>query len=153
MELSTSDLIRKSLHGEWSHPDPAKALDGVDWKKAGEKIPNLPYSIWQLFCHVEYWQRLILQGLKGETVTWPENLENSWHTSHTAKSEQEFQQLVTEFNQQLTEIESILNENMLTEDFPGGDGMNKAEFLRVLITHNSYHFGQIIVLKRLLSTM
>ena len=152
MELSTSDLIRKSLHGEWTHPDPTKTMEGVDWKKAGEKIPNLPYTIWQLYCHAEYWQRLILLGLKGETVTWPENLEDSWPTSHTVESEQEFQQLVTEFNQQIEEIESLLNDDMLDEDFPGGDGMNKAEFLRVLISHNSYHVGQIIILKRLLGT-
>jgi uncharacterized damage-inducible protein DinB len=153
MELSTSELIRKSLHGEWAHPDPAKAMENLDWEKTGEQIPNLPYTIWQLFWHTEYWQRLILQGFKGQTVTWPKELEESWPPSPTPESEQEFQQLVTRFNQQLTDIESLLNDDMLTEDFPGGDGMNNAEFLRVLITHNSYHFGQIMVLRRLLGTL
>ena len=153
MDVSTTDLIRKSLKGEWAHPDPVKALEGLDWKIAGEQIPNLPYTIWQLFYHVDYWQKLILHGLRGESVKWPKNLEESWPTSHAPDSDQEFQQMVIEFSADLKEIESMLNDDMLAEDFPSGEGMNKAEFLRVLMTHNSYHFGQIVILRRLLGSL
>ena len=153
MEVSTSDLIKRSLRGEWAHPDPTKALEGVDWKGAGQTVPNVPYTIWQLFYHVDYWQKLILQGLRGESVTWPENLEDSWPASPAPDSEEDFQRLVTEFNEQLEEVASLLNDGMLGEEFPAGDGMSKAEFSRVLITHNSYHFGQIILVRRLLGTL
>ena len=153
MKMSTSELIRKSLHGEWAHPDPLKALENVDWKKAGEQIPNLPYTIWQLFYHVDYWQKLILQGLRGESVKWSEKLEESWSPSNAPESEQIFQQSVAEFNTQLKEVDSLLNDDIVNEDFPSGEGMSKLEFLRVLITHNSYHFGQIMTLRRLLGTL
>jgi uncharacterized damage-inducible protein DinB len=128
-------------------------MENVSWKKAGEQIPNLPYTIWQLLWHTEYWQRLILQGLKRQPVTFPKELEKSWPPSHTPKSEQEFQQLVTQFNQQLTEIESLLNDDLLTEDFPNGNGISNAEVLRSLVAHNSYHIGQIMVLRRLVGTL
>jgi uncharacterized damage-inducible protein DinB len=153
MELSTSDLIRKSLHGEWAHPDPIKMLDGVDWKTAGKKVADLPYTIWQLFHHAEYWQRLIVQGLKGHKVAWPQRLEDSWTTTPAPASEAEYQKLVAEFNNQLAEVGTMINDDVLREGFPSGEGMNKAEFLRVLMTHNSYHFGQIMVLRRLLGNV
>jgi len=149
MELSTSELIRKSLHGEWAHPDPIKMMEGVDWKMAGQKIEGLPYTIWQLFHHTMYWQRLIVQGLEGKDVKWPQNLEDSWTTLVAPSGELEFKQLVSELNLQLEKVGAILNDDLLREGFPSGEGMPKAEFLRVLMTHNSYHFGQIMVLKRL----
>ncbi len=143
--------ILNGLQGKGAHTSARNILEGITWKLTGEKPADLPHSIWKILNHLIYWQNFLLQILNGENPTSPLHAEDSWPGQDSPESEDEWTTAVETFLTGIRTAESAALAN-LEQQALFDTSHSRAELFGMLITHNSYHLGQIVLLRRLLAS-
>ncbi|MCL5045332.1 MAG: DinB family protein [Actinobacteria bacterium] len=140
------------LIGKGAHVGPHCALDELDWGLAGREVPHAPSTIWQTLQHLIYWQELILAALRGRDVTWPEHAAEGWSFPSGPPSEEAWATGVRQFLVGLKAAQDVSIDPgvNLEEALPSWEKGNGYTALQVLASHNSYHLGQIVLLRRIL---
>ena len=118
----------------------------------GEKPGNLPYSIWQLAEHIRIAQWDILEfsrNAKHVSPKWPDGY---WPKEEAPESEAAWQKCMDTIQADRNAfIELIKNAgDALDEVFEYGNGQSLLKEALVLADHNSYHTGELIIIRRLL---
>ncbi len=122
-------------------------------KLLDKKPRNLPYSLWQIAEHIRIAQWDILEFSKNanhESPKWPEGY---WPEKSKPSSEKEWQKCLQQIKNDRNDFISLLedsSENLFTP-FDYGNGQTLFREALVLADHNSYHTGEIILLRRLLN--
>lgn len=142
-------FFEKGLHGENAHVDPLVVFDGLQWETAGEKPLNCPHSVWQLLNHIIYWQDFFLAGLKGKVPNFPEHAEDSWPGETSPSNETEWNDTVSRFSEGLKKADNEAKKDLEEQGFEGSEG-TRGDFLAMLIAHNSYHTGQVALIRRII---
>lgn len=141
-------ILECALEGKQAHLSPDRALGGLRLNVTGRKIPNTPYTIWQLLKHMNYWQDKFLARLQGEEVTEDASWVEGWEETLNADSQQELDQ---EINKLLQSIE--LTKTLMTEqDNPIRDQTfyaTKYDVVQSMASHISYHLAELILLRRI----
>ncbi|MEK5546884.1 DinB family protein [Paenibacillus sp. FSL L8-0689] len=132
----------KSLVGERGHIRVARALPDIDVELAGKKHAEMPYSIYQLLKHMIYWQQFMLEHLEGRKPQLPGNVMESW-------PEEAWQAVINEFLQGVDQAVQIAETAQLDDSLAHFPGETKAGLLRNIASHNSYHLGEIVLLRRI----
>ncbi len=142
------------LAGGQAHTTLADAVKDFPEKYRGVIPDRLPYSAWQLLEHLRITQRDILdfsappeggyRPLAWPKEYWPGTAEppspQSWdETLHAIKADAE------SFAALLTKPEA----DMYTP-FPWGEGQTLLREALLIADHNSYHLGELVVLRRVL---
>ena len=143
------DLIEK----ENAHASLAAALKDIPFKLLGEKIHGLPYSIWQLAEHIRIAQWDIMEfskSAKHKSPDWPDDY---WPKEVAPASEKEWEKCIEQIKKDRKEFVELLNNagDDLYKPFEHGDGQSLLKEALVIADHNSYHTGEIIMLRRLLN--
>lgn len=151
-----ADALIRALSAEDAHVDPVRALAGLDADLAG-RVPwaglapaagrpslDAPYSIYQLLRHLVYWQDLLLRALRGEPVAWPRTAAEGWRAPQRPPSEAAWREAVARFLAGLREAQQRARELAGRPEDP------LLRHVLVLALHNSYHLGQIVLLRRML---
>lgn len=128
------------------------ALTNIPYKLLAETPAGLPYNIWQIAQHIRISQWDILEFSRNPNYSSPEWPKGYWPSEKVPPSEEAWKKCVHEIKEDRnTFIELIKNagEN-LYKPISGGDGQTLLREALVLADHNSYHTGEIIVLRRLL---
>lgn len=139
----------KSLIGERGHLPIARALSDISSEIAGRRAEEMPYSIYQLVSHMSYWQDFMLVYLEGGKPELPKNVMESWPNEEYPKNEDDWQAIITHLLQgveRAVEIAQAVELNAPIDSFPGE---TKAGILRNIASHNSYHLGEIVLLRRI----
>ncbi|MDQ0418878.1 putative damage-inducible protein DinB [Croceifilum oryzae] len=155
MTQSNEAFVRallKSLKGERGHIPIANALSDIGWELAGKHIEGIPYSIYQLLKHMIYWQDFLLLGLQGEQPKLPTHVKESWPDESNAENQEEWQKVIEHFLQGLEQACTITQTMKLDEPLEKYPDVTRAEHLRNIASHNSYHLGEIVVMRRLLGS-
>ena len=131
----------KSTHNkeDWFVPV-NKALEGVTAEQAMWKDASGNHSIGQLANHILFWNERQLQKFKGEKET-PFNGNNEETFNSFDKAQ--WAQTVKKLDEVLSELEKIVenaNESSLK---------SWAEAISNISTHNAYHTGQIVFVRKL----
>jgi len=135
-----------------AHATFEKAVKDIPQKLLGKVPQGSAYSIWQLVEHIRITQWDLLEFSRNpdhESPKWPEGYwpeavapENAkaWSASleQIAKERKEFVKLLREAGEEIY------------TPFPYGDGQSLLREALVLADHNSYHTGEIILLRRIL---
>ncbi len=119
------------------------------------KVPeHLPYSAWQLLEHLRIAQRDILDfsapppgGYKH--LRWPQDY---WPTDAAPPTPDSWDQSLQAIHADRNRFIALLtapNADLYTP-FPWGEGQNLLREALLIADHNSYHVGELIVLRRLL---
>jgi hypothetical protein len=119
------------------------------------KVPNgLPYSAWQLLEHLRITQLDILNFSAPPTggyqpIEWPADY---WPKSAEPPSAHAWDHTVTAIHSDLKKFEALLTKQDadLFKPFRWGDGQNLLREALLIADHNSYHLGEIVMLRRLL---
>lgn len=123
-------------------------LKEIPFEKLGEKPGNLPYSFYELFYHIWFAQKDILEYCKAEDYTshqWPEDY---WPEISKPDTEAEWKELQEAFFENRKElILHLEGSDLLQPVRPGTDHSLLREILLV-IEHNAYHTGQLLVVLR-----
>jgi hypothetical protein len=140
-------LLRKGN----AHASLDDALDGIPIEKINIRVDNLPYSVWELADHIRISQWDIVEFCKDPTHVSPQWPSGYW-PSNKKPTEKEWKKCLNDINEDRERMISLLKTagSKLFETFPYGSGQSLFREALVLADHNSYHTGEIIVLRRLL---
>lgn len=144
-----SELLRRGN----AHVSLDEALNGISFDLSGKKIPGLPYSIWQLADHIRIAQWDILEFSRNATYLSPEWPDGYWSSETSPESDAEWQKCIHQIRSDRDSFIELLSnaKDDIYTPFEHGDGQSLLKEALVLADHNSYHTGEIIILRRLLN--
>ncbi len=151
MEPTLRDKVIAAVTGAGAHVAASVALEELTAAQARRRPSRKLATIWEELAHVVFWQEFILQTVRGGQPQPPATAAGGWPAMPSGRSAVEaWEALKGRFVTSLAEIQMIAREN----DLEGQVGQEKkstlGEQLLMLGTHNSYHFGQIVALRRLI---
>ncbi|HEV2288052.1 MAG TPA: DinB family protein [Candidatus Acidoferrales bacterium] len=145
-------LLVKLLEGGGAHIKPGEALADFPEAKRGIRAGNSPHTAWQLFEHLRIAQWDILEFSRNARHVSPKFPEGYWPSSEMPPSATAWETSVKAFGRDLQEMQELVS-NPKTDLFariPHGDGQTILREALVLADHNSYHLGQLVLLRKML---
>ena len=143
-------VMGRALRGWQSHPDPEAALKGLTWRRVGEKPAGAPKTINQILGHVVFWQDLCLAWIAGESPPIPEDAD-SWPSPAGPVRPEDWEATASRFAAGLAEVEEVLAAGDLDAVIPAlPDEATKLDVIQTIVSHLSYHVGQIVLIRRVL---
>jgi hypothetical protein len=145
---SLVDLITKAN----AHVSFKQAITGIPFEQVGIKPQNLPYNIWMLVEHLRIAQADILDfsiNPQYKELKWPEEY---WPTNEVPANEGEWQKSLDQIRKDMNTFIDLLeapNVDLYTP-FAHGSGQNLIREALLIADHNSYHTGEIVLIRRLL---
>ena len=146
------------LYGKGAHANPLACVEDVSIELAGRRVENFPHSIWQLLSHMNFWMSYELKRIRGEAPAYPEHAAESWPADAAPASEREWRDEVAWFKNLLAEFAALDESSpevlarQVAATYPGHTKYSSS-LLAVLwqvVVHNSYHIGQVAMLRRAL---
>jgi uncharacterized damage-inducible protein DinB len=141
------ECLEQALSGRNAHALTADIFDGLEWELAGARPEGAPYSVFQLLNHLVYWQEFGLRWLEGEPPEVPEHAAESWPGETGPEGPEEWAGAIERFRTGLAAYERRAAEDEL---FARLGPKRALEVIQLVASHNSYHAGQVAVLRRML---
>jgi uncharacterized damage-inducible protein DinB len=146
------------LYGKGAHANSIACVEGLPLDLASRQVPGFPHSIWQILFHLNYWIDYDLRRIRGERPAYPDHAAESWPQNPTPADEEEWRQEVSRFTALLGDVAVLANAGperlkQEVEAMHPAHGVQSSSTLAVLwqtVVHNSYHLGQIAMLRRAL---
>jgi uncharacterized damage-inducible protein DinB len=148
--------LRELLHGQRAHADPVACLEDLPASLASRKVDGYPHSIWQIAGHMNYWMAYELKRIAGKCPVYPEHAIESWPATDGPANEEAWQDAVREFRAFLDNL-AVLSDSgpdELQRNVAGTHALQESASSTVetvlwqTAVHNSYHLGQIALLRR-----
>jgi|SRR5450432_2815765 uncharacterized damage-inducible protein DinB len=156
MAFEESELtLRELFRGKRAHADPVACIEDLTFELARRQVDGFSHSIWQLVFHMNYWMDYELKRIRGARPTYPSHADGSWPS--TPANEIEWQQASADFRRLIDELSFLAEspdldreiENMHVSE--GSRNYSVRDVLWQTMVHNSYHIGQIAMLRRMLN--
>jgi uncharacterized damage-inducible protein DinB len=149
--------IRKQLYQQILGGNAFKKIEDilkeVPFDQLGKRFDGLPYTFWQQFEHMRITQKDILDFSLGEDyqeLEWPKDY---WTEDTAPRDQEEWKRSKQLFFQDREAILSLIqdSENDLTRTFVHGDGQTLFREGLLILEHNAYHTGQLMIISRLIN--
>jgi hypothetical protein len=120
--------------------------------RIGVRPAGAPHSAWELLEHMRIAQNDILEFSQSAEHVSPQWPEGYWPESPAPKRESQWDESALAFHQDLDRFEALVQDPTqdLYRKFPWGDGQTLLREALLIADHNSYHLGQLALLRRLL---
>ncbi len=146
------------LYGKGAHANPITAVQGISAQLAARILQGYPYSIFQIVGHMNYWMDYELQRIQGGDPYYPAHATESWPPS-TMPSDSEWQQVVAHFSASIDQLaafakagsEFLSRAVKPAHAVPNQSTYSVLDVLWQTAIHNSYHVGQIVLMRRMLN--
>jgi hypothetical protein len=130
----------------------ADALKDFPVERAGVRPEGSPHSAWELLEHLRIAQADIVLFSRGKDyveLKWPDDY---WPASPAPKSKAEWEGSVDAVDKDLAQFIDMVKDKRrdLFEPFPWGDGQTLLREALLIADHNSYHLGQLMLVRRML---
>ena len=140
------------LKGGEAFSKPAKILEGIRLENAGKQVEELPYTLWQLMNHLRIALWDILEFSRSpdyQSPPWPEGY---WPEEKAPKNQEALDSCRKAIFEGLEEMEQLVQDkaNDLFTPFPHGKDQTLFREALLVVEHNAYHLGQIVLIRRLL---
>ena len=150
--------LTELLHGKGAHASALACVEDLPADVANRQVAGFPHSIGQIVFHMNYWMDYELRRIRGERPAYPEHASESWPASPSPADDEDWNRLRKELVRLLSEFELLAQAHRHELDRPiesGHDGdANVAgtveSILWQMVAHNSYHTGQIAMIRRAL---
>jgi len=147
--MSLKDKIIASLSAPDSHVSPAVALEGVTAAQARRRPSRGLNTIWEQLAHVVFWQEFVLSTLQSASPRPPASADGGWPPMPPGRGAADaWTALRARFADSLGRIEAIARRGSLARRVGRRGRSTLGEELLVLADHNTYHFAQIVSLRR-----
>ena len=145
--------LQDLLRGRGAHVDPAACLEGIGADLAGQRVAPGSHTIWQLVWHMNYWMDYELRTLNGPEASYPQHAFDSWPVETAPASEDAWRGETARFRHQVDQLSHWARRAVL-EGVAGrvvhpGKGETVQDVLWQMVAHNSYHIGQVALLRRM----
>ena len=150
--------LKELLRGHGAHTDPMACVEDISAEVAARQVAGFPHSIGQLVFHMNYWMDYDLRRVRGERPKYPEHNTESFPPTPSPKD-------AADWNRMRQEFASFLAEHVRLAESPRSELEREVEptndrhkeqastleaVLWQTVAHNSYHVGQIAMIRRVL---
>ena len=151
---STDQLLRDHLLYLLKDGGAHTSFDAAiaDWplQLAGAKVANFPHTAWMLLEHMRIAQHDILEfSLNSKYVapSWPEGY---WPTSEAPPNEKAWKASMAAWKKDLRAVQRLIADQRidLYAPIPWADGQTILREALLVADHNSYHLGQLVMLRK-----
>jgi uncharacterized damage-inducible protein DinB len=155
--MSQQALI-ELLRGKGAHADPIGCVEDISAELAGRPVEGFPHSIGQLIWHMNFWMSYDLKRARGERPKYPEHNAESFPAAGSPANAAEWERMQRDFARLLKEHQEMAKSpraeldrevEPMHEDHKQRAGTVEA-ILWQTVGHNSYHVGQIVMIRRML---
>lgn len=153
--------LRELVYGKGAHVDPVACMEDISAELAARTVAGYPHSIWQIVEHMNYWMEYDMSKIAGESRPYPEKAMESWpaHPNPAANAHaanEAWKATTRRFTDLLAGIvrlsQSDATELARTVHNIGSPKSPReatvGTMLYQITAHNSYHAGQIALLRR-----
>ena len=153
--------LRELIYGKGAHVDTVASVEDISAELAARTVAGYPHSIWQIVEHMSYWMQYELANIAGEKPHYPDKAIESWpaHMSPAADvrlAEEQWRAATRRFTDclgQLARLAESSGEALERKIQNAGSPQAPREstvhaMLWQISVHNSYHAGQIALLRR-----
>ncbi len=151
-QRSLLDHLVELLDGGHAHVTLKDAI--ADWppELRGTKPPGQPFTPWRVLEHIRISQWDIVEFTKSAKHVSPEWPAGYWPQSDAPPDAAAWEKSVAQVKRELREMARIVSDPKtdLFARIPHGTGQTVLREALVLADHNSYHLGQLVLLRRLL---
>ena len=150
MDISkVNKLIKDHYNGNpWIDTTIAATLKQLTAKQAAVKIGELN-SIWQIVNHMIMWRTALIGRVMDKPISHPDNnyIEEIKDTSAAA-----WKDTIKKLKRSQKDIISFLgsSEDELLEKVSPSSGYSYFELVMSIVIHDSYHLGQIVLIKKMM---
>jgi len=149
-------ILVEGLHGKGAHVEPVACVEDVSPELAGRKNASFPHSIWQILWHMNYWMDYELRRIREERPVYPAHASESWPGDSARPNEEEWGETVGRFSTLIEGLAVLAGspQELLLRQVSGAHPSHAQQSSSVLAllwqiaAHNSYHIGQIALLRR-----
>jgi uncharacterized damage-inducible protein DinB len=145
--------LQELLRGKGAHVDPIACVEDVSEELAKKRIDGFPHSIADLVFHMNYWMNYELKRIRKEKPKYPEHNAESFPSAPQDWDhlKRDLSWFLAEFAKLAQLPQSELDRQL--ESIQEGDKKVSGTLEAVLwqmVAHNSYHAGQIAMIRRAL---
>ena len=155
--MNTPSALRENiaalLDSDHAHQSFDSAMAEVPVAARGERPAGAPHSPWELLEHMRIAQWDILEYARGDaTHVSPDFPSGYWPPSPQPPNETAWDESVAKFRADLAALVAIANDDAfdLLAKIPRGNATWLAKILLVA-DHNTYHLGQLVLVRRMLT--
>jgi hypothetical protein len=156
--MPESDALRQHLldllRGRNAHAEFDAVVADFPSRLRGVKPPGAPHTAWQLLEHLRTAQWDILEfsrDAKHKSPPWPEGY---WPKTEAPPNAAAWNNSLRSFRADLKAMAKLVADKKtdLFAKIPHGSGQTILRETLLIADHNSYHLGQMVLLRRLLGT-
>jgi uncharacterized damage-inducible protein DinB len=152
----SSSALTELLRGKGAHADPIACIEDLSPELAARQVKGFPHSIGQLVFHMSYWMDYELRRIRGERPIYPGHSAESFPSAPSPSDAQAWDRLRKRFASLLADFAALANSppqemQRQVETVYEGDKKVAGSLEAVvsqIVAHNSYHVGQIAMLRR-----
>jgi uncharacterized damage-inducible protein DinB len=146
------DHLLYLLGGGGAHLSFDEAFGDVPAELQGAKPPGLPYTPWRLLEHMRIAQWDILEFIRNPAHVSPEWPEGYWPESDAPPTDKAFDESREAFTAAMKALQQLVADPAtdLLAPIPHGDGQSILREALLVADHNSYHLGEMVVVRTLL---
>jgi uncharacterized damage-inducible protein DinB len=152
----TDLALTQLLYGTGAHANLIACVEDVSSELSGRCIENYPHSIFQTVSHMNYWMDYELRRIRGEAPAYPTHASESWPVNASPANESHWKETVALFRDLLSEFAVLAQSTpdvlarTVANAHPNqaGQASSAKDVLWQMVAHNSYHAGQIALLRR-----
>lgn len=142
----------KMLSWEGAHSNLDHALNDMPPEVIGVKVSGIDYTIWQLAEHIRITQADILNFCTNSryvSKSWPDSY---WPLNYAPHDISDWENTVKQIKEDRKNLVELVKDPQtdLMKPIPHGKGQNIFREIVLVIDHNSYHTGQIIMIRKML---
>lgn len=140
------------LRGGNAHATFEKAVAGLPSRLQGARVPKVPYTAWQLLEHMRIAQWDILEFSRDPKHVSPDWPEGYWPKGGAPGSARAWGSSVKAFQRDLEAMVALVKKpgTDLFARIPHGTGQTILREALLVADHNSYHLGQLVLLRQML---
>ena len=150
--------LTELLRGKGAHADPLACVEDISADLAARQVAGFPHSIGQLVFHMNYWMDYELCRMRGQRPQYPDHNAESFPQALAPADEAEWDQLREQMARLLREFGALAqspSQELRREVESAHEGDQKVAgtlegVLWQMVAHNSYHVGQIAMIRRAL---
>jgi hypothetical protein len=144
--------LAKTLDWGEAHADFDAAVKDFPAALRGKRLDGLPYSAWQILEHLRIAQHDILdfsRNAKYEEMKWPDDY---WPASPEPPDDKAWDKSVAAFRRDRRAVQKMAADPTvnLNKRIPHGSGQTYLREILLVLDHNAYHVGELVMLRRLL---
>ena len=148
--------LRELVYGKGAHVDTLACVEDVSPEIATKTVAAYPHSIWQIVEHMNYWMHHDLKKISGDAPAYPDHAIESWPAQPVTATADEWAAVTSRFGGLLAQLATLAQADAAKLDRvisdAGSPQAPRASTVREMVmqinAHNSYHAGQIALLRR-----